>query len=59
MKVVEEEEEEDEFDMHWRIGGVVLAFIQRWRKWGTGEAVVGGKVCTFNRFAAATGQSRG
>jgi hypothetical protein len=37
---------------------VVLAFIERWREWGTGEAKVGGKVCTFNRFAAATGQSR-
>jgi hypothetical protein len=28
-------------------GGIeewVLAFIERWRKWGTGEAKVGGKV---------------
>jgi hypothetical protein len=35
-------------DVHWRNGGVVLEFIERWRKWGTGEAKVGGKVRTFN-----------
>jgi hypothetical protein len=40
----------------WRSG--VGIYIEMARVGGTGEAKVGGKVCTFNRFAAGTGQSR-
>jgi hypothetical protein len=38
MKVVQEEEDEEESDVHWRKGGVVSGFVERWREWGLGRA---------------------